>query len=231
MRKSIIECGDHQVSLYLPDGAEGSVPMVYSCMFGDEAEETAEWLFEKEGPAARALFAAISGGNWDDQLSPWPAPRAFKGGNDFGGGAAGFLEELTGGIMPETEKAAAAMGVMPEYSAIAGYSLAGLFAVYAVMESDAFRRGASASGSLWFDGFTDHMEKWSGTVPEKFYFSLGNKEKNTKNQRMATVEERTLKAETMMRGFGAETVFESNEGGHFSEPERRTARGIRWMLG
>ena len=99
MRKSIIECGDHQVSLYLPDGAEGSVPMVYSCMFGDEAEETAEWLFEKEGPAARALFAAISGGNWDDQLSPWPAPRAFKGGNDFGGGAAGFLEELTGGIM------------------------------------------------------------------------------------------------------------------------------------
>ena len=35
---------------------------------------------------------------------------------------------------------------------IAGYSLAGLFALYALYKTDAFTRVASMSGSLWFPG-------------------------------------------------------------------------------
>lgn len=35
---------------------------------------------------------------------------------------------------------------------IAGYSLAGLFALYALYKTDVFTRVASMSGSLWFPG-------------------------------------------------------------------------------
>ena len=222
------------------------MPVVYSCMFGDEADETAAWLYQKGGSPVNAVFAAISGGDWDNDLSPWPAPKAFKGGSDFGGGADDFIKELAGGIMPAVEKTLAAwpktemndgsseigrQPIVPEYSAIAGYSLAGLFSVYAAWTSGCFRRGVSASGSMWFDDFVDYLKKNpSAQPPERFYFSLGDKEKNTKNQRMAVVEERTREAEALMGEPGTETIFELNEGGHFSEPEHRTARGIRWML-
>ena len=40
---------------------------------------------------------------------------------------------------------------------IAGYSLAGLFALWAAWNSGYFRRVASVSGSLWYPGFTDYI--------------------------------------------------------------------------
>jgi len=239
MTKMIISCGSREVSIYIPKEASGHMPVVYSCMFGDEADETAAWLYQKGGSPVAAVFSAISGGDWDNDLSPWQAPKAFKGGSDFGGGADAFIRELTETIMPAVEEPLAAwpntetgaQPIVPEYSAIAGYSLAGLFSVYAAWTSGCFRRGVSASGSMWFDGFVDYLKKNpSAQPPERFYFSLGDKEKNTKNQRMAVVEERTREAEALMEAAGAETIFELNEGGHFSEPEHRTARGIRWML-
>ena len=32
-----------------------------------------------------------------------------------------------------------------------------------------------------------------------------------------------------LRAQGAESVFELNPGGHFQEPEARTARGLAWL--
>ena len=101
MTKMIISCGSREVSIYIPKEASGHMPVVYSCMFGDEADETAAWLYQKGGSPVNAVFAAISGGDWDNDLSPWPAPKAFKGGSDFGGGADDFIKELAGGIMSE----------------------------------------------------------------------------------------------------------------------------------
>jgi hypothetical protein len=68
-------------------------------------------------------------------------------------------------------------------------------------------------------------------LPEKVYFSLGAKEKLTKNQRMAVIGERTKEAVALLNQKGVNTIFVENHGGHFQEPIERLARGIRWVLG
>ena len=87
---------------------------------------------------------------------------------------------LTGQIVPSVE---ARLGFSPVSRAIAGYSLAGLFALWAVFQTDVFDRAASVSGSLWYDGFTDYIN--SSVSPSglrQIYLSLGDREKNARRR-------------------------------------------------
>ena len=74
------------------------------------------------------LFAAIPVESWNDELSPWEAPAVW-GKESFGGNAAGTLRFLTEQAIPTLKKQFA----LPENVRIilGGYSLAGLFALWA----------------------------------------------------------------------------------------------------
>ena len=164
-----------------------SQTIVYAVM--DQAEAQAVWSMLKEPKPA---LAAISGVDWNRELSPWPAPGVFREGEDFGGDGPAFLDMLTGQIVPLVETQ---LGFAPVSRAVAGYSLAGLFALWSVFQTDAFDRAASVSGSLWFDRFMDYMN--SSAPPNglrRIYLSLGDREKNARNQCMAAVEDRTHQA-------------------------------------
>ncbi len=218
--KRKIEVGKYEVDIFLPEHAE-NCPIVYTHSAEEEIAGVPELLRHP------AVLVRIGGICWERDLSPWPAERAFRGGVVFSGGADAYLEDLTERIIPETE---AALGFAPSRRMLAGYSLAGLFTIYAMYKTTAFVRGASMSGSLWYDGFLDFMrERTPETVPERFYFSLGDRERITKNSRMAAVEDRTREAERILGGLGAETVFERNAGGHFADIPARMARGIDWI--
>ena len=212
--------GPYTVSLL---AEESSQDIVYAVMDGEDAE--AVWRLLK---APRPALAAISGVDWNRELSPWAAPRAFRGGEDFGGGGAAFLDALTGQIIPGMETH---FGLMPARRTIAGYSLAGLFALWSVFNTDVFDRAVSISGSLWFDRFLDYMRSAtpSGGL-RRVYLSLGDREKNTRNQRMAAVEERTLQTVELLRGWDISTMFELNPGGHFRDVPDRIARGIGALM-
>ena len=115
---------------------------------------------------------------------------------------------------------------------IAGYSLAGLFALWSVFQTDIFDRVVSVSGSLWFDGFTDYMR--SATPPDglwRIYLSLGDREKNARNRRIAAVEDCTRQAAEFLRAWNIPVVFEMNQGGHFQDIPDRLARGISQLMG
>lgn len=166
--------------------------------------------------------------DWNGELSPWPAQKVFRGGEDFSGKAAGYLRLLTESIIPQTE----AMLKMPVmHRGIAGYSLAGLFAVYALWESSVFDRAASMSGSLWYDGFSDYfLGTQPAEVPKKVYLSLGEQEKRTRNPRMAQVENATELLYQRLLHLGTETVFIHHPGGHFRDVSQRIQQGILWIL-
>lgn len=216
-----LETGGKKVAL-LPLG-KAPRPIVWAHMPGAAAAETAQLL-----AGENLVFAAVTDADWERELSPWKAGHAFKGGRDFGGGADAYLAALTGEIISEAE---AALGETPLWRGVAGYSLAGLFAVWAAWKTDVFSRFASVSGSLWYDGFTDYLnQNTPAAAVEKAYFSLGSLEKNTKNARLAVVEDCTAEAAARLRALGCETIFEQNEGGHFSGAGERVARGIRWLL-
>lgn len=70
--------------------------------------------------------------NWNHDRVPWDSPAAFKNGEPFTGGADDYLRLLVEKIIPEAEEG---LNGVPQWRGIAGYSLAGLFAVYAVYQT------------------------------------------------------------------------------------------------
>ena len=168
---------------------------------------------------------AVRVNSWYRDLSPWPAPAVF-GNEDFGDGAedtlAFLLKEVTGEPSGPTRS-----GVKKIY--IGGYSLAGLFALWAGYRTDCFAGIAAASPSVWFPGFTDYMKEreiCAGSV----YLSLGDREERTRNAVMAKVGERIRDAYEVLQSAGVNCVLEWNEGNHFREPDVRTAKAFAWVL-
>lgn len=163
--------------------------------------------------------------DWFDDLSPWQMDPLFKD-QGFGGHGQDYLRKIEGEIqeaMRQLEE--------PGELMIAGYSLAGLFALYAMYESDLFYGVISCSSSTWFKDFKDYALKTPIKSPvHTIYLSLGDKEKNSRNPIMATVEENTLALYNKYKNEVEETVFKYEKGGHFKDENGRLARGILWAV-
>ena len=65
---------------------------------------------------------------WEQNFSPWCAPRVFAKGPNFGDGAQKTLDTLIDQIIPWAESE---LTEPPTYRVLAGYSLAGLFSLWA----------------------------------------------------------------------------------------------------
>ena len=70
----------------------------------------------------------VGGIEWNRDLSPWSCEPIMPGEEPFAGGADEYLRTLTDSILPEAVRR---IGGVPAHVGIAGYSLAGLFALYA----------------------------------------------------------------------------------------------------
>jgi predicted alpha/beta superfamily hydrolase len=168
--------------------------------------------------------------NWNDNLTPWPAEGVFKKAKPFGGHAAVFLDKLTNKIIPEAERN---MGVEDADRTIMGVPLSGLFAIWVGFNSNAFTNIISISGSLWYDGFVEWMNKqMPSSQIKKVCILLGEMEKNAKDKRMATVEERTLAAANILKSKSqAAVILELVEGTHFSPILPRLERAFEVVYG
>ncbi len=195
--------------MILPEGIKGDL------------RDGLKGLSEKHGIS----IVLIEDVNWNDDLTPWPAEGVFKKAKPFGGKAAAFLNKLTNEVIPETERD---LGIEDAERTLLGVSLSGLFAFWAAFNTDAFTNIISISGSLWYNGFVEWMkEQTPSPQVEKFCLLLGEKEKNAKEKRMATVEERTLAAADILKAKSkASVVFELVEGTHFSPILPRIERAM-----
>lgn len=65
---------------------------------------------------------------WEENFSPWCAPRVFAKGPNFGDGAQNTLDTLINQVIPWAESE---LTESPAYRVLVGYSLAGLFSLWA----------------------------------------------------------------------------------------------------
>ena len=203
--------------------AEPGAPVVYLNTFGEEGQAVFDALTAAGGPAL--TLVTISGLDWDRDMSPWDSPAVFKSAAPFAGGADDYLRLLVEEIVPAAERL---LPATPIWRGIAGYSLAGLFAVYALYRTDVFSRAASVSGSLWFPGFREYVLSHAPLrQPDCVFFSLGDRESKTRNPVLRTVQENTEALCEFYRGQGIHTAFQLNPGGHHDHPAQRTAAGIK----
>ncbi|MCR4689961.1 MAG: esterase [Lachnospiraceae bacterium] len=156
--------------------------------------------------------------DWNLELSPWEAPPAF-GKEGFGGQAPQSLTLVLDAI--KTESAASRFY-------IGGYSLAGLFALWAACRTDVFAGVAAVSPSVWFPGFEEFIQK-NDIGTKAVYLSLGDKEAKTKNALMSQVGDKIQRIHKALEGK-VNITFEWNKGNHFREPDLRMAKGFAWLL-
>ena len=162
-----LEIEGKKISLF---GTENtSSPLVILNTYGDEGNEVWNECHKLNCPPF--CLAAISNLDWNNELSPWKSPALYKNDGGFSGGADSYLSFLTEKIVPDV---CDSIGSKPPYIALAGYSLAGLFAIYATYKTDFFSRIVSASGSLWFPGFEEYAKSHEFLKkPDCIYLSLG----------------------------------------------------------
>ena len=85
-------------------------------------------------------LAALVVNDWNKDLSPWPAPPVF-GKEGFGDGAEDMLGFILREVIPEADRAC---GGAERKFILGGYSLAGLFALWAGCQTDRFSGIAAA---------------------------------------------------------------------------------------
>ena len=162
-------------------------------------------------------LTAVKVESWNRDLSPWSAPAVF-GNEGFGDGAAALLREILPLCADEGKR-----------YFIGGYSMAGLFALWSAFQTEVFSGAAAASPSMWFPGLMEYL-RGNACGCGAVYLSLGNREEKTANPVMRTVGDRIREGYELLRSQGVRCTLEWNSGGHFKEPDLRTAKAFAWVL-
>lgn len=163
--------------------------------------------------------------DWNTDFSPWKYTLNQK--RSFAGGGRRTLEWLINACIPYCEKEYDLTG----QRILCGYSLAGLFSLWAFYESQAFNGVISCSGSLWFGDWISYAQNHTAPQNSFVYLSLGDHEENARDKMMASVGDCTRRQYDLVSNDRNvyRHILEWNNGGHFHEPETRIAKGIKWI--
>lgn len=220
----VFTAGNKTVSVF-PAGEPGA-PILYLNTFSEEGQDV--YAAAQASGCPPFTLVAISSLDWFHDMVPWDSPPVFKNAAPCTGGADDYLQRLTQEIVPAAEEG---LSEGPRWRGIAGYSLAGLFALYAIHQTALFSHVGCMSGSLWFPGFKDYLFshkpiRW----PAHIYFSLGDKEHKTRNPILQYVQQNTEEIQAFYQQRGIDTIFQLQPGNHNHNPAARTAAGIGWLL-
>ena len=176
----------------------------------------------------KTAIVCITGMDWQNVFSPWPATGVPKGTPDFKGESPEFLQLLEQTIVPEAEKT---FGIPPEAErTLFGVSMSGLFAVWQWIESDAFQNIASLSGSFWYEGFVEWMSRQHIQHKEgKAFFLLGDEESKAKVKEFQSVAKDTAAVIELLKKAGIRTESQSVPGDHFTDPLGRLEKAFTGM--
>ena len=163
----------------------------------------------------RSRVASVPVADWGDALTPWPAPALRPGEKDFGGCADRTLALL-----------ADALDRAPGPHAVCGYSLGGLFALYAFVREPRLAACACLSGSVWYERWVDWLRENAPDCDGRYaYFSVGKKEKRA-GLPFRHVEEDLTACADILRAHGCTVDVTLGPGSHMQHVTERLAAGL-----
>ena len=171
------------------------------------------------------VLATIELEDWMLDLMPWPdanisrEPEAGKHGQDT-------LQYVLLSLIPELQ---GRFGPLPII--FGGYSLGGLFALWASAQTDIFKAVAAASPSVWIKDWIPFARKHV-PMADAVYLSLGDQEEHVKNQAIARVGDNLRTQYSLLQEqLGPnQCTLVWEQGGHFNDNEGRLARAFAWCL-
>lgn len=243
-RKTIIS----ELSVHAQMSSVAGAPVVY--LLGDVADNSPVQIPEGVG------LVNVGVEQWEENFSPWCAPRVFAKGPNFGNDAQRTLDALINQVIPWTESE---LTKPPAYRVLVGYSLAGLFSLWAgvsqqvargcqpddvpsqpgpssqpyAVPTPTFQRIGAVSGSFWFPGLLDYVDQQlrRGAVGlTHAYLSLGDREARTPNPQIMHVRENAELLASKLESAGITSMFELNRGNHFQNVEGRMQKALDWLV-
>ncbi len=246
-RKTIIS----GLSIHTQISSVAGAPIVY--LLGDVADNSPVQV--PEGVSLVNVGVDL----WEENFSPWCAPRVFAKGPNFGDGAQKTLDTLINQVIPWAESE---LTKPPAYKALVGYSLAGLFSLWVGVSqpgspqqvsrgcqpddapsqpgaphvdapTPTFQRIGAVSGSFWFPGLLDYVNQQlsGGAVGlTHAYLSLGDREARTPNPQIMHVRENAELLASKLEKAGITSTFELNRGNHFQNVEGRMQKALDWLV-
>ncbi len=186
--------------------------------------EDYEQIYQKISNEFQLCMIAVSIHDWQGELSPWAAPAIF-GKHDFAGNASLLLSELESFWMWFEKDNQIEINQLY----LCGYSLAGLFSLWASSQTNLFKKIAAVSPSVWYLNFVEYMQQ-NPIQTREVYMSLGDKEANAKNKVMATVKDCFEAVIQILQKQNIPLTYEYNPGNHFQDVELRMTKGIQQLL-
>ena len=196
---------------------------------GDQfAEPFNRWIIKHHPPLN---FVLLNANNRTDDYTPWPLQASETMPMDFEGKAEEHLSFISTHVIPfcESEYGLASSA---EKRVIGGYSLGGLFSLYAAVNTDLFGTVLSCSSSLWYPDFLDYLKEHPFKAGHpKLYMSVGDQEGTTATNLTADQTSNTIALKVFY-----EPKFEPNdfkfileEGNHGNNISGRAWRAIEWV--
>ena len=182
-KKEIVEIGEHICILH---SEENAIFFIIQPVDSNDTEELERQItYIEENSQTPFIHIAIRVNKWNAELTPWPAPPVF-GKIPFGDGAHSTLLYIREQLIPAL-KMRYAMELHKSNTILGGYSLAGLFSLWAGYQQNVpFHGIVSASPSAWYIGWLDYADTHQPQV-EHVYLSLGDKEEKTKTKLISTI--------------------------------------------
>jgi predicted alpha/beta superfamily hydrolase len=182
-----------------------------------------KWLTE-QAQRFGCNMVAVEGMNWNRDMTPWPAPRVIRQGEDFDGKAGDFLSLFVNDIVSAVEKE---LGLSKPERSLVGISLSGLFALWTWVQSGNFKNLVCLSASFWYEGFTEWLNQQKLQKDGKVYISLGERETHDRNPYFGKVGACTESVVQTLKERGIQTFYELDEGGHHAPLEPRLAKAFK----
>lgn len=182
------------------------------------AKEVQQLIEQSQAKDFGVVFIPVK--DWFYEMSPWKTNEKLFDDAPVGGAA----EKLSEIMKQLAEFDSQYPNENREYI-LAGYSLAGLFALWTSYQTDKFSRIVAASPSVWYPDWIAYIESHTCKA-DKVYLSLGSKEHKTRNPLMAKVADNIKIQQQILVSQGIDTTFQLNEGNHFKDVTERMVKGI-----
>lgn len=203
-----------------PDQAADIVYILYPM------DPVATWLGEAAAQYGMHIVA-ISGIDWDNDLTPWPAPGVPAGSAPFKGLARDFLHTMLTSVVPQAEKQ---LDIQPRRRHLIGISLSGLWAVWQWTLCSEFDYIVSISGSFWYEGFVAWLRTaFTAPKPGKAFLMLGTKEGQSRVPAFRTIPTDTHEVLAILQAHTAGASLLMVPGNHYQHGLERITHGLKWL--
>lgn len=222
-QKTTREIAAHTCTIYVQE--QPAFLLIQPADANDLREMDLEMEAIAQATGAHFVLVAVHIARWFDELPPWDAPPVF-GKRPFGHGAPATLQSILDIIDHLRSSGLVSSPDCP--TILGGYSLAGLFALWAGYQHP-FDGIVAASPSIWYPQWLDYAALHT-PLSAAFYLSLGDREDRSRTPIMTTVSQCIRRQHNLLIASSTPSTLEWNEGNHFQDNGLRTAKGFAWVI-